>query len=152
MTKGPRKYDEELRALFEELAEIEAQSSDDEILAMAQEDGENPQLAAQQIRNLFQNKVKAYQQRALHAAQEKYRQQIQSLYQNSFKLPKSIQEKRNLLVRVFSLEPDMEAALLTAQHREFKNLTNEDIEGYLNQLLELGVLDQEGLVDEKEGK
>ncbi len=147
MAKGSKKYDDQLRALLEEMAEVVAQSSDEEILAEAREDGENTTQAAQQIRNFLQNKVKAYQQRALHEAQEHYEQRIQTLYRNSFKLPTSTQERRDLLTHVLSLRPDIRAALLTAQHREFKNLSDEDIEGYLKQFQELGVLDDEGLVD-----
>ena len=147
MTEGPRNYDDELRTLFEELAESVAQSSDEEILAEAKEEGENPKQASQQVRDFLRSKVKAYQQRALLAAQQEYKLRVQNIYQYSFKLPSSPEEKRNLLGLVFSRIPEMEGAILTAQHREFKNLTNEDIEGYLKQLQELRVLEKLGLAE-----
>jgi hypothetical protein len=41
-----------------------------------------------------------------------------------------------------SRKPEIGAALLTAQHREFQDLTDADIQSFLEQLGALGVLDE----------
>ena len=43
---------------------------------------------------------------------------------------------------MMSRKPEIGAALLTAQHREFKDLTDADIQSCLEQLGALGVLDE----------
>jgi len=57
-------------------------------------------------------------------------------------LPKSLTECRELLRRVFEAKPEFGEALLTAQHREFRSLSDEDVMSYLKELQSLGVLEK----------
>jgi hypothetical protein len=68
-------------------------------------------------------------------------------------LPDTAEERRALLGGLLARHPRMEAALVTVQHREFKELTDADVESCLAQLAELGVLDaafDEGALDGEE--
>lgn len=122
------------------LAESVAETSDEEILEETREQGEDPRAAASHVRNVLFSAAKDYQQRHLREAQRRYEQNVSAMKQKTYDLPKSANERRLLLDRVFSLQPAMKSAILTAQHRDFKSLTDTDIESYLKQLKELGAL------------
>lgn len=134
--------EEELRALWDVFAESIAESSDEEVLAEAREEGEDPHETAERVRSALRDAVKSFQQRRLHEAEQDYKRRIAEIYERQHRLPANPEQRRELLSLVFTRIPSMQAALLTAQHREFANLTDEDIESYLKQLAELGVLDQ----------
>lgn len=136
------KVEKEFRALWDAFAESLVESSDDEVIAEAREEGEDPHQTAQRVRSALIDAVKSFQQRRLHEAEQEYKRRITEMYERQHRLPDNPEQRRELLSLVFSRIPAMQTALLTAQHREFSSLTDEDIESYLKQLAELGVLDQ----------
>lgn len=56
-----------------------------------------------------------------------------------YSLPESIQNKRDLLKSVFSKNPQFQS-ILTAAARDFRDLSDEDVDLMLRQLYELGAL------------
>jgi len=136
--------EKELCALWDAFAESIVESSDEEVLAEAREEGEDPHETAQRVRSALRDSVKSFQKRRLYEAEQEYQRRITEIYERQHRLPAAPEQRRELLSLVFSRIPAMQAALLTAQHREFSSLTDEDIESYLKQLGELGVLDQLG--------
>lgn len=136
--------EKELRAVWDAFAESIAESSDEEVLAEAREEGEDPHETAQRVRSALRDAVKSLQQRRLHEAEHQYKRRITEIYERQHRLPATPEQRRELLSLVFSRIPAMQTAVLTAQHREFSSLTDEDIESYLKQLDELGVLDRLG--------
>lgn len=141
MSKQPETREKELRAIMYALAESVAEAADEEILAEASEEGNDPGTAAEQIRNLLRNAVKAYQQRKLREAQQQYEHRVAAMREKTYALPVTTEGRRALLTAVFARVPEMQDALLTTQHRDFTSFTDTDIESYLKQLKELGVLD-----------
>ena len=77
----------------------------------------------------------------LREAERIYKQKVARLKDNRFELPKSQVDRRNLLAAVFAAKPDIQSLMLTAQHRDFDQLTDSDVESSLKQLAYLGVLD-----------
>jgi hypothetical protein len=150
VSKKPERYEEELEALMFALAESVAESSDEEILEEIREQGEDPRAAANRVRNVLFTAAKDYQQRHLHEAQRQHEQNVSAMKEKTYDLPLSADERRILLDRVFSLQPAMRSAILTAQHRDFKSLTDADIESYLKQLKELGALDDPSRIEKEE--
>ena len=68
---------------------------------------------------------------------------VAAMFKDDFPLPRSADERREMLNAFFASRPDIGSALLTAQHREFSELTDADVEDTLRQLKELGALDDE---------
>lgn len=85
--------------------------------------------------------MKEYQQAPLREAQRKYEEHLSSMFKKDFHLPKSPEERRNLLDGFLASRPEIGSSLLTGAHREFRDLTDADVESYLKQLLELGAFD-----------
>jgi len=137
----PEAHEKELRAIMYAMAESVAEAADEEILAEAGEEGNDPGTAAEQIRNMLRNAFKAYQQRKLREAQQQYGHRVAAMREKTYALPATPEKRRALLAVVFARVPEMHAALLTAQNRDFTSFTDADIESYLKQLHELGVLD-----------
>jgi hypothetical protein len=115
-------------------AELEA-----EVVALAGVPAETEILETQAI---LTRAAKDFRQRYLRAAAAEYKARIKALSTRWVDLPDSPADRRALLSWVFTRHPAMEAAFLTIQHREFKELTDGDVESCLMQLADLGVLDQ----------
>lgn len=142
MPEKPRDYEAELRALMDALAEAVAEASDEEILNEAREAGEGPAAAAEEVRVVLRNAVKAYEQRHLREAQKEYEKHVDAIRRRPFSLPTTPENRRKLLTFVMTRKPDLKPALLTLQHRDFKEWTDADVQSCLEQLGALGVLDE----------
>lgn len=133
--------EKELAAIWNAFAEVIAQSSDEEILAEAREEGRDPQETGKRVRSLLKNAVKAYQQTKLRAAEERYKQRVIKLSHAKPSLPKSPEERRALLSKILARVPEMRSALVTTQFREFESIPDADVESFLQQMMDLGVID-----------
>lgn len=142
MPEKPRDYEAELRAIMDTLAESVAEASDEDILAEAREAGEDPARTTARVRAVLRRAVKDYEQKPLREAQKAYEESVQSIRARTFVLPNTPESRRKLFTLVMNQKPELGRALLTAQHREFEDLTDVDIQSYLEQLGALGVLDE----------
>ncbi len=70
-----------------------------------------------------------------------YESSVTAISSRTYNLPRDNSERRTLLNAVLAQKPDLQSLALTAQHRELKDLTDADIESFLKQLAELGLLD-----------
>jgi hypothetical protein len=151
MPEKPRDYEAELRALMEALAESVAGAPDEEIVNETREGGEDPAIAAEEVRAVLRNAVKSYEQRHLREAQKAYENHVDAIRRRTFSLPTEPADRRKLLTFVMTRKPDLSSALLTLQHRDFKEWTDTDIQKCLEQLGALGVLDEfEGSVSDEQ--
>ena len=142
MSERPEDYEKELASVWDAFSEAIAQSSDEEILAQAREEGRDPQETAIRVRAILKNALKAHQQAKLREAEERYKKRVIEIYEMQRALPQRPEGRRALLSTVFTKIPEMRSALLTAQHREFETLTDDDVTSCLKQLAYLGVLDK----------
>ena len=125
---------------LEALADNVDSLSDDEVLAEAYEEGDSPGDIANQTRFRLQSAVKKFKQRALIAAKEQHQQRTAQFAAMRVHLPTSPAERRQLLGAV--IEQHQQAGrMLIAQHRDFKELTDEDVESWLQQFVALGLVD-----------
>lgn len=129
-----------MRALFEALADNMESLSDAEVLAEAREEGGSPEEIATQARLLLRNTLKKFKQRALVAAKEQHQQKAAHLAVTRFQLPTSQLERRQLLDMVI-VQHQQAGRMLIAQHRDFKEMTDDDVESWLQQFGALGLLD-----------
>jgi hypothetical protein len=137
MSDKARNYEQELANIMDNLAESVFEMPDDEVRAEMEENGES----TSDVRSVLRQAVRNYQQKPLIEAQQRYDERIAELSRKKFSLPESIQEMRRMLNSVLKSNPAVGSALLTAQHRDFNDLPDEEVPGYLKQLFELGVLD-----------
>ena len=129
------RYDEELHLLMSFLAESVAQMSDDEV---KEEYGDEPTPRAKEI---LRSALKDLRQQKLRQARARYESEAKELSSRSYSLPESKSARRELLGAFLARQSDMRSVAFTAQNRELKDLTDADIETFLKQLAELGLLD-----------
>jgi len=127
-----RNYDDELNTVMSFLAESVAQMSDSQI---EEEFGTE---AAPRTTQLLQSALKDFDRAKLRQARATYEAAKRGLGQRTYDLPKKANERRTLLLAL-TQRPEIRS-VLTAQAREFRNLTDSDVESFLKQLAELGLL------------
>lgn len=140
MSDKPRNYDKELSAVMNAVAESIADMSDEEIATEVIEEGYSD-ADTEHVKSVLRTAVKAHRQRHLTEAQKLYDERVGIMSNKKYSLPDSIEDQRSLMNALLASRPATGAALFTAQHREFKDIPDEEIEGYLRQLQELGALD-----------
>jgi hypothetical protein len=136
-----KKYDEQLSAIMNRLADSMLDLSDEQVLAEAREAGIDPLKESERIRDMLRRSSKEHRMQKLREAKRTYEDQVAKLKHTRLELPQSPVDRRNLLAAVFAAKPDIQSLILTAQHRNFDQLTDSDVESSLKQLAHLGVLD-----------
>ena len=136
-----KKYDKQLMDVMNRLADSVLDLPDEQLIAEAKAEGIDVHGEAERVRNVLRRASKIHRMGRLVAAQRAYESQVSQMQARHYDLPTSTSQRRALLAAVLSARPDMRSALLTAQHRDFKELSDVDVESFLRQLKELGVLD-----------
>lgn len=135
------KKDKALRAFYEEMSESVLQADDAELEEESRERGTSMDADADRMRQLLGSTFKAFQQRALVAARKRHEERTATITTHRFQLPTSPAERRALLDAVIA-QHQRAGRMLIAQHREFKELTDEDVESWLQQFGALGLLEE----------
>lgn len=143
MPDMPTKDDSRLQAFYDALADSILASSDADVELELRERALNPSEVASNVQRILLAAVKQFKQRKLSASQSKYEAEVERIRTAKYSLPSSAEERRALLLRVITGAPSM-SGLVTAQHRDFKDLTDSDVIGLLQQLGDLGVLGDSG--------
>lgn len=134
-----KKTDEEkLAALIDALGDSVLEASDDEIVEELRLSGIEPNAEAARQKAMMLATVKAFRQRALETARAGYSRRIEQLERKPYAIPKTAAARRKLF-SLFTQQPQF-AEFVTAQYRDLENLTDNDIETYLQDLAELGIL------------
>ena len=149
MSSKPRDYRRELEGILDGLAESIEAATPEEIVADAQAAGENPDAIANTVRKTLLDAVKIFEQRKLEAARQAYRMHATSGEPRRFCLPDTTHQRRQLLSSVFQNKPRL-GEVLTIQHRSFDDLSDEDVQSALEELAELGLLDDWAEASRKE--
>lgn len=136
-----KSYEEQLSAIMNRLGESVLDMSDEQALAEERERGNDPIKEAESIRNVLRQASKKHRMKKLELAERRYQEQITRLKKSQYELPDSAVKRRELLAAVFAARPDVQSVMLTAQHRNFDQLTDKDVESFLRQLADLDVLD-----------
>ena len=149
MSDKQRDYRKELEGILDGLAETIEAASPEEILAEAEAAGENPEAIAGHVRETLLSAVKKFEQRKLDAAREACRQRATHSRSKKYYLPDTKEDRRQLLFTVFQNKPRL-GEVLTIQHRSFEDLSDEDVQSALEELAELGFLDDWAEASSKE--
>ena len=130
--------EKKMRALFEALADHVESLSDEQLLADVRESGRTPEQVASEARSLVQNAVKRFKQRPLLEAREERERALKRMSEAKHQLPVEPGERRQWLAAMMA-QPQAQG-MLTAHGREFEDLTDEDVEESILELMHLGVL------------
>lgn len=145
-----RKTDEEkLEALIDALADSVLEESDEEIMDELRMKGVDMDVEAVRLKAMMLDTVKAFRQRSLKAARAAYDNEIEQMEEKPYAIPETAPERRKLFT-LFTTNPRFDQ-FVTAHYRKLEELTDDDIKTYLEDLAELGIL-QELDRDEPDGK
>lgn len=146
MPNNRRDYDKEFQSLMNALADSVLRESAEELANDLHAEGIEPNEYAERLRQAMLDSIKAHRQQALINARRSYRDSVASYEQHKVHLPTTPAKRRAVFDQVLKRDPGLRQ--LTMQNRDFTELTDEDIESYLQQLHELGVIDATDLRDE----
>jgi predicted phosphoribosyltransferase len=132
MTNG-RDYEHELTLFMNAMAESVAEMSEEEMMQELAENAEDPE----QVRELLRRVVKECQQRPLVEAQRRYEEHVAALEDRQYDIPNALDDQRKMITSILASNPQLGTGLLTAQYRDLNQLSDEDVESYLRQLLAL---------------
>jgi len=134
---SPSKMD--LRALLGDLAEAVEQASPEDLLAEAKAAGQDTERIAAEVKDTLLKAVRGFEQRKLHAARSAYRTRSTVRHTRRFAMPATPAERLRTLMDAAT--KDKRVARLTAKYRDLKELSDEDVQSALEDLMELGAFD-----------
>jgi hypothetical protein len=135
------KHEEEVMRLMFGLADSIADASPSEVLEEASLNQINFLDEADEVRGILRLAGRRYLQRKLRESRQAYETAVTELHAKQYDLPTSPQERMELLRATLKERPDFQPIVMTAQHRNFKELNDEDVTSFLKQLRDLGLLD-----------
>lgn len=134
---------ERLRALLDAVEKSIFRAADQEILEDIRDEGRDPQAVGDEVRELISTRLATHRRQKLAAAREGYRQAVRVTPQPIRRLmPEDPAEQRALLASVIASHASIPQAI-TLAFREGKHVSDEDVQSTLEDLAELGFLDDE---------
>jgi hypothetical protein len=131
--QSPRRpLDGILDGLAESIADEEAAELLDEAAATAQ----NSKVVARDVKSTLEAALKNFEQRKLQTAREAYRRHATTRSNKSDLIALTPDERKRQLSTILESNPEIKAA-----HRNFETLSDEDVGSALEDLAELGFLD-----------
>jgi hypothetical protein len=135
-----RKMD--IEALFGNLAGAVEQASPEDLLAEAKAVGQDTAQIAAEVKNTLFEAVRGFEQRKLHAARSAYRTRSTARHTRRFVMPSTPAGRLRMLTDAAT--KDKRVARVTAKYRDLKELSDEDVQSALEDLMELGAFDHIG--------
>lgn len=127
------KFQDELATIMNNLADSVLELSDEGIKLELEDEGDN----SEEVRQILLDAVKSCRQQNLREAKKRYEENALHFQQRQFNFPVSPEEKRNLLHSLMDGLASLKHLQLTWQNRDFKDIPDEDLDGYLRQVFEL---------------
>lgn len=147
MTTKPQNHRERFEQILDALEEHNENASAKELIEDAQADGRDPAEATAHLKQMLRTALKTHRQRDLTKAKDGYKREAAAMRQQPIRLPKTPHARRNLLAAVFAKSPELQ---VTFANRDFKSLTDEDVEKHLRKLSILGALEDFAIADTDE--
>ncbi len=139
MPEKPVSDEQRLMRLFDALADSVEEMTDEEVLAEAREAGEDPKVVAAQVAGIIEKSIRAQSERRRLEARRQYEAAIEAMSRRKYSLPATANARRSLLIATVTQNPGIRSAV-TLRHRELRALSDEDVTGYLEKLVDLGLL------------
>ena len=129
----------DLETLLDNLAEAVEHASPEDLLAEAKAAGQDTEQIASEVKSTLLDAVRSFEQRKLHAARHTYRKRSTELGRRRIALPATPDARRRLLFDAAT--NNRHVAQVTARFRDLRELSDEDVQSALEDLMELGVFD-----------
>ena len=133
------KHEKELMRVMFGLAEALAEAPQSEVLEEAEQNHVNLLDEAEEVRGILRSAGRAYLQRKLRESRRAYEMILAEMQDRKYDLPETVAERRELLDAILRGRPDLGPVLITAQYRDFSELTDDDVTSFLRQLKDLGL-------------
>jgi hypothetical protein len=130
---------ERLARMIDGLEEYITTTPDEELLEAAHEEGRDVAETSHRVKGILKRALRSHQQVQLLAAREGYRRDTAAMAAAAFELPKTTEGRRKLFMAAVAQLPQLQPAF-TLQNREFKDLSDEDIEAQLRKMALLDLL------------
>ena len=144
--KDSRNYQKELENIVDALEDSLFEMTDEQVLREIEETCHD----SIEVKNILRRAVKNIQQKELNKAQKEYEQQISDFTTNKYSIPESFDEQRALIQSLLANNPSIANSMITAQFRDFSIISDSDLESYLKQLYELGIIQEKNTSTEEE--
>jgi hypothetical protein len=144
MSEETKNYEQSFANIMNNLAESVIDISDDELTDEIKAEGDN----SKRVEQILLGAVKSCRQKKLLEARKRYEQSALRLQEQKHLIPDAPSERRDMLQSLITRASATQQSQLTAQFQDFKSLPDEDLEGYLTQLIELGLLYENSEQDE----
>ncbi len=145
--------DPQIEEAWERLVHLAAESafeaSDEEIREEMHDAGEDPKANADRLREKMRAAAERGRKHRLKVLRKRWQRSAARIQSLDHGLPDSPAGRLDLLYMVVEAEPQLRQQV-TVQHQDLKELSDADVTRFLNQLTELGALDD--LWDEGEGE
>ena len=132
----------DIEALFGNLAGAVEQASPEDLLAEAKAAGQDTAQIAAEVKNTLFEAVRGFEQRKLYAARSAYRTRSTARHTRRFVMPSTPAGRLRMLTDAAT--KDKRVARVTAKYRDLKELSDEDVQSALEDLMELGAFDHIG--------
>lgn len=141
MSNKAQHFKQKWNAILDGLADHIEIAPAENLLEDARAAGKDPAETAAEIKNILLEAATGFEQRKLNAARRVHEERVRSMSTRSYSLPANAEERRAVLFGLFAGNPEM-GAVLTTQHRNFKEMTDEEVASALKELAELGLLEE----------
>jgi hypothetical protein len=139
---------ERLARIIDGLGDLILNATDDEILQSAREENRNTAETSARVKGILRRAVRSHQQVELIAARAGYKRQAAAMAEATFELPKTSEGRRSLFMAAMTQLPQLQVPF-TAQNRNFKELSDDDIEVQLRKMALLDLLSQVKVPEDK---
>jgi len=129
-----------LDGILDGLADSIASETPNELLDEARRAGRDSQEIAKHVKTTLEAAIKSFEQRKLEAARQACRLHAAGQSGKSDYIATTAEDRKRQLFAILESNPAIGAAL-TTQHRDFEMLSDGDVESALEDLAELGLLD-----------
>ncbi|MEE8523537.1 MAG: hypothetical protein V3T72_06365 [Thermoanaerobaculia bacterium] len=133
--------EEKLERLAAGIVDTIFEMSDEEILEQARAAGKDPEATAERVRGVMMDAVKKHRKQRLTRARERYEAKRDTIEASEVELPTTVAGRLRLLTSILRQQPGL-GSMVTVQHRQLRDLPDEDVISLLRQLAALGAFDE----------
>jgi GrpB-like predicted nucleotidyltransferase (UPF0157 family) len=130
---------EETERVLEELGSLIEAAEPAEVAADLKEGGHDLSEVEARMKTAALAGIKSFKQKGLHRARERYQESSSRIERRTQRLTGSSADRRRRFFDVLETNPGLRSSL-TVQHRDFNEMTEDDIDSALEEMEILGVL------------
>ena len=140
MAQGRASDEQKLSNFLSALTERTMTMPEEELEAELREDGIDPEEMTRRANRVFDQVLKSYRLGELRAARARYEQHVAEYEAGRGQLPGTPASRRAALDTILASPSAASLAHITAQFRDLKEMSDEDVDSYYRQMLLLGII------------